>query len=384
MRGFLRFILALLVVLVIAWIGVWWYLEGQLVLGFRNMEAQLRANGWQVTHGAIARGNSPAVARFTVADLKLVPPANAGVAQPALTLPQAGAHVGIADWSMLHLDLPLSSTVTLQDGPSFSADFTSLAADYRIDPGVFFNHKRNSFRGGDLVATGFRLDSANTNFTLFSIATLISHTTVNQSADAGKTAFSLREQIDGMALSPIFVTLAHLSFNGKISSVGVAITLSGPVPADLDAWSQRVAAAIRAAGPRHPEAAARAAAPAIHAWAKQGGHGSFRLGLGLGPAVAHAAGSFSFNSEVQPQGDADVDASGLGAFFADIASAYPATVAQISALTAELQPYMVKSPDGGQQLKVKLALDKGAVTANGKQVATVPPVDWAALAKPAP
>lgn len=383
MRGFLRFILVLLAVLVIAWIGAWWYLEGRLVVGFRQMEAQLRANGWQVTHGAVTRGNSPLVARFGVADLKLVPPANGAMAQPELTLPQAGAHIGIGDWSILHIDLPLKSTMALRDGPSFAAEFTSLAADYRIDPGAYFRAGRNPVHGGDLVATGFRLDSANTNFTLFSISSLISHASFDQSAGAGKTAFSVQEQIGGMALSPIFVTLAHMPFNGKVSSVSVDLRLSGPVPANLQAVSQRVGAAAEAA-PRNPQALLRAAAPAIQAWAKQGGHGGFSLGLGLGPAVAHAAGSFGFDHSLQPRGQADVEANSLGEFLADIASAYPSMIGQISAITAGLQPYMVKSANGAQQLKAKLVLAKGRLTANGGQIAQVPPVDWAKLAASPP
>jgi hypothetical protein len=380
MRGFLRFILALLVLLVIAWIGAWWYVQSRMVLGFRHAEAEARAAGWQVSHGEITRGSSPLTARVNIADLSIVPPQAAEAAQPELTLPQAGAHIDAGSPFILHLDLPLRSALALRAGPSFSANFTSIDAAYRINPDAFLNPKRNPFRGGSFTATGFRLDSANTNFTLLSIATLTSQTVIHRSATAGATAFSLREQLGGLALSPIFVTLGHLPFHGQVKSLALSLDLSGPVPPDIGAVAQRMRAALRTSGPQHPQAALQAAAPAVKAWAQSGGHGSFGLGLGLGPATAHAAGSFSFDSALQPQGSADVTADRIGEFMADIANAYPATVGPISAITSALQPYLVKSAGGGQQLKVHLADQQQKLTANGNKIADVPKLDWNNLA----
>jgi hypothetical protein len=389
MRGVSRFLLALLLVLVVVWIGGWWYVQSRMVLGFRHAEASARAAGWQISHGAISRGSSPLAARLSIVNLKLVPPQNAsGAAQPALILPQAGAHINVGDPFTLHLDLPLQSMLALRDGPSFSVNFTSIDAAYRINRNAVFNPKRNPFRGGSFAASGFRLDSANTNFTLVSIATLTGSTAVHHSAGKGATAFSLREQLGGLALSPIFVTLAHLPFGGRINALTISLDLSGPVPPDLDAVAYQMREAIRTSGPRDSQAVLQAAAPAVKAaarsWAQGGGHGSFALGLGLGPATAHAAGLFSFNENLQPQGDADVTADQLGEFLADIASAYPALIGQISAITSALQPYLIKAPNGAQQLKVHLTDRNQTLTANGNKVVDVPKLDWNKPAAPAP
>ncbi len=380
MRGVLRFVLALALVLVIVWIGGWWYAESRMALGFRHAEAVARADGWQISHGEISRGSSPLTARVSIANLKLTPPPESpGAPQPTLILPQAGAHVDAGSPFILRLDLPLQSTLAVQAGPSFSVIFTSLDAVYRINRQAMFDPKRDPFRGGSFTATGFRLDSANTNFTLISIASLTGATELHHAAGASATALRLREQLGGFALSPIFVTLAHLPFNGRIKSLAVSLDLSGPVPPDLGAAAHRMQASMRS-GASDPRASLQAAAPALKAWAKGGGHGDFSLGLGLGPATAHATGQFSFDGNLQPVGDADVIADQLGEFLADIANAYPSLIAPVSAMTSGLQPYMVKAPGGAQQLKAHLAARNQQLTANGNKIATIPKLDWNNLA----
>ena len=380
MRGVFRLILALLLVLVIAWIGAWWYVQSRMVLGFRHAEAEARAAGWQVTHGEISRGYSPVTAQVHVADLRLVPPpgamATAQFSQPELTLPEAGAHIDIGSPLILHLELPLQSTLAFRDGPAFSLSFTSLAALYHVNPDAFVNAKEEPFRGGSLVATGFRLNSANTNFTLISVDTLSSVTTVDRRAGRDATAFSLREFLNGFAVSPIFVTLGHLPFNGQIKSLGLSLDLSGPVPPGIETLPQRMRAALRTEGPQDTQAMLEAAAPAAKSWAQGGGHGKFSLGLDLGPATAHATGAFSFDDRLQPQGSADILADRLGELLAQIATAYPALVGPISGITTALQPYFVKGPDGTQQLKLRLVDQKQVLTANGNKISTVPPVNW--------
>lgn len=376
MRRFLQFVLVLVLVLALAWIGLWWYAEGRINAGFRQEEANLRQQGWTVRHGQTVRGTSPLIARFTVADLRLTPPAHGGP-PVTITVPHASFSVHAADPATLAIDLPTRWTAALAGGPSFTLRFDRISGRLGFDPGTALGGGGDPLRSWRIEASGVRLDSANTNFTLASADSAAASVRRDPAAGAQATALALRAHLGGFALSPIFVTLGDLPFDGKLKDFDLALDVSGPpiaVPSDtldipLGPLSGDEGAAILARS-------WATLAPLLRPWAEAGGHGRYRLHLALGPLDAHAAGTFGFDSRLQPKARADVTADGISGFLGDLGNDYPALLAPVSHLTASLAPYLVKGPQGGQRLAAKLALAGGTVSANGRAVASVPPLVW--------
>lgn len=379
MRGVLRFLILLIVVLAIAYVGAWWYVQGRMAMAFRAQEHMLRQAGWTVSHGATARGSSPLAATYSVTDLTLSPP-DRGLPTPKITLPSFVMRAKITSPFTLDIGLPLAWHVAMSQGPAFTLQFTTISDQYHFDPNALLDHAPDPLRSGTLNFTGMRIDSADTNFTLISLASLHTDFTRNPAAGRSDTAFTVHETLTGLALSPIFVTLAHLPFDGKLASLQLGADFSGP---QLPPFAQSVLTPQTAGVTTNPDAAIAAwqqLGPAVHDWAKGGGHGDFTLAVDLGPLKAHTHGSFGFDTTVQPAGKATLVADGVGAFLGDIANAYPAAVGMISALSAQTAPYMSKAPSDAQRLTVNFALAGGVLTANGKKAADVPPLVWPAPA----
>jgi len=376
MRGVVRFLIALIVILAIAYLGGWWYVQSRMAVAFRHQEQTLRAAGWTISHGDTTRGSSPLAATYTIADLAITPPAQTAspdLPRPTITLPYFALKVDLAAPFTLDIGLPLTWRIAMSQGPAFALRFTTIHDDYQLDPNALIHDAPDPLRTGNLGFTGMRLDSADTNFTLISIGAYSATGTTDPTAGTGGTAFTLHQSLKDLALSPIFVTLGHLPFDGKLAALRFDIDLSGP-KFPTRAISPQPGAPLPKPGT--PEQAWQRIGPLVHDWAKAGGHGSFAIALDLGPLKAHDHGRFSFDATPQPQGRMTLVGDGVGEFLGDIASAYPQTVGIISLLTTQSAPYMSKTPNGHQRLTVDFGLANGILTANGKKIAHVPPIVW--------
>ncbi|MDD2876767.1 MAG: DUF2125 domain-containing protein [Acidiphilium sp.] len=383
MRGFVRFLVLLLGGLAIAYLGAWWYVQGRLGVAFRAQEQTLRQAGWTISHGATAEGNSPLAATFTVADLTFTPP-DQGLPTPKTTLPTLVLKIRPTAPFTLDVGLPLAWRVTTPQGPAFTVQFAAIHDRYNFDPNAVFDHAPDPLRAGMVAFTDMRVDSADTNFTLVSVKSFTADGTRNPQAGTSATAMTMHESLTGLALSPIFVTLGHLPFEGKLAALRLDLDLSGP---PLPSLAQTTIA------PHPVELVPNSLAgvavwqqlgPAIHAWAKAGGHGSYAIALSFGPLDAHEHGQFGFDRAVQPTGKATLTAEGVGEFLGDVANAYPATVNFISNITAQTAPYMAKTPAGIERLTIDFGLANGVLTANGKKAIDVPPITWPAETSTAP
>lgn len=375
MRGLVRFLLLLLVMTAIFWLGLWWYAEGRLELAVDQSVTAMRKAGWTVSHGPVIRGTSPLRAQVMVEDIKLTPPDRTGRA-PNVVLPGVLLRVRPSAPLTLDLALPTEWRIGLAAGPQLSVRFATIRDSYQFDLKAVLDRDPNPVRSGTFRATGMRVDGANTNFTLVSIAGLEATGIRDPLAGTSATAFSMHEKLTGVALSPIFTTLGNLPFDGKLKELTLDFTMSGPpihVPHDLLPPS---GAENLAAGSEAALAAWKIIGPAVHDWAAAGGHGTFGLGLKLGPLDARESGTFGFDDSTQPTAKVHLVADGLDATLGAIASRYPDMVDDISRLTAASAPYMSKGPKGGQRLKIDLELAHGVLSANGNKLVDVPRVVW--------
>lgn len=371
----LRLILPLILLLVLIWLGFWWYAQSQLVVGFHHAETKLREAGWTVSHGAIERGHSPLVAHMRVVNLQLTPPGAPG-ARPTIDFPTLGARVAITSPFTCAVDLPHHLSIHTAQGNEIAFDADRITQHFRIDPNAVLHRSKLPFRGGSLHVRALRISVASSNFPILTIGTIDAHTVLHPKADANATSLSLHETLSDIAVSPLFVTLVHLPFNGRISQYSIALKLSGPdllqslnsisTPPPMPAADQgaQLNAQLVELGTQ------------LRPWANQGGHGTFAVGLVIGPLDAKLHGAFKFDQTLQPEGTASLTATGLPAFLSAIGTAQPRFANALAAATAATTPFMVKGPGGHQKLDIALVLKNRALTLNGKPGATLPEINW--------
>jgi hypothetical protein len=379
MRAIIKFLLSLVVVFALVWLGLWWYAQGRLQAGFEGWAEQQATNGIKISYSGIQRGTSPLHALVTVQNLVLaLPPAPNGDTG-TVTLPSLGLRIDAATPTVFHTDLP--NKILLQIGSNIDAaiDTRTISVNEYLDPNAMFNKAVYPFRGGDLSATDVDILASQGSLLVLHVDNITGHSVINPNASATDTAIASSTSFDGIALSPILTRIASIPFDGKIGHLATSLTLSGPVPDDL----QGLVAQIRAV-PHDADAQQRIIMPVIHKWAAQGGNGSATLALTIGPTTANADGAIKFDANLQPEGTANLTANHLDQFLATITNAYPQLQADAAQIQAQLTPYLTTTTQDGQTLAIHTTYGNGAVTINGQKAADLPTVNWTTLENPPP
>ncbi len=380
MRGLLKFLLGLVIVLAIAWLGLWWYAQGRMQSGFTAWQAQLASQGWKIGYASETRGSSPARATLTLTNLTLSPPADDSGRTVTITLPTAVMRIEALNPLVLHTDLP--NKINVDAGSAFDAavTFTTVASQAALDPNVMFNKGAYPYRSGRFDATGIAILASQGSLLVLNIDHVAAHYTFDPSAGPSGRAVSLTEALDGVALSPLMTKLASIPFGGRISHLSLGVNLSGPVPPHLSG----LMAQIKAIPFGDQDAQMKLLAPVVHDWAAKGGSGDASFGAVIGPSTLNTAGSLKFDAKVQPEGTGDLTADHLDQFFAAVTSAYPDVQSTVAQTEAQLSAYITTTPQSGQKLTLHAVFGNGVVNVNGQKAADLPPVDWNALANPPP
>lgn len=379
MRGVIKFILSLIVVAAIAWVGLWWYAQGRLQSGFETWADTQATSGWKISYDSIKRGTSPLQALVTITNLTFTPPPGPSGETGSITLPSFALRIDAASPLVFHSDLP--DKISLVFGPNVDAVINSGSINLteNLDPSVLFNNTAYPFRGGDFSASNIDILASQGSLLVLHIDSITSHADLNLAAGSAATAMFTTTSLDGIALSPILTKIASIPFDGKINNISLTATLSGPVPDNIAS----LAAQVRATQ-NDVTAQEKLLIPVIHKWAAQGGSGNISLGLAIGPSTAKADAAVKFDANLQPNGTADVSASHLDEFTSAILAAYPQFQDDVAQAEALLTPYITTTDQGGQTLGVNVVYGPPAVTVNGTKLADMPKVDWNALENPAP
>ena len=378
MRAIIKFLLSLVLVLVIVWVGLWWYAQGRLQDGFQNWADTQAASGWKITDSGITRGTSPMHAVVTIGNLTLTPPADATGETGTISLPSLALRIDALNPLVFHTDLPNKISVAIGQSVDLAINTSSIAVSENLDSNALFNKAVYPFRGGDFSAGNVDILASQGSLLVLHIDSISSHADLNLAAGAGATAVATNTSFNGLSLSPLLTKVAQIPFNGQVSNFSLGLTLSGPLPADLTA----LAAQIRAIDPHDQAAQAKVIIPAIRKWASQGGTGSTTIGLTVGPTTAKADAAVKFDANVQPSGTADLSANHLDELTGAITNAYPQVQDTISQAEAQLSPYLTTTSTGGQTLVMNLVYGPPGITINGQKVADMPPVNWDALENP--
>ncbi len=375
MRGFLKFLLAVVVVVVLAWLGLWWYAQGRMQAGFTNWVNQTSANpGIKVSFDSMSRGTSPLAATLNLVNLRITVQPDANVPPVTFVLPSFALRINAADPTLVHFDLPPQVNIDASDGTG-TVRFGSVAVTEQINPTALFSPKVPTFNGTDATADNIDLLASGGSLLVLHIDHFMAHAVVNENATAGQNALRVHEELDGMAVSPLLTKIASIPFDGKIDQLTNSLTLSGPLPANWQAAIKQ----FDALPPSDQNGRQKLTLQEMQDWAAHGGHGTFGLQLAIGPSKLKASAAVQFDAKAQPSGTASLTADHLGAFSGAVVNAYPMAQADVSQLEAMLSPYISATTPGGQTLTMHVAYGAGGVMINGQKVADMPPVDWTAL-----
>jgi hypothetical protein len=380
MRGVIKFVLTLVLVFVLAWLGLWWYAQGRLQNGFSAWAEQQAANGVTIAYSGLQRGTSPTEALLTISNLTITFPAIQSGAQPVITLPSLNLRLEALSPTILHLDLPNKITFNGGGNLDLAMNAGSISQSDDLDPNALFNSSVYPFRGGDFSAGDVDILASSGSLLVLHMDSIAAHADFNLAAGAGQTALNETFTMNGMALSPLVTHVASIPFEGKINQFGFNLNLSGPVPPQFFSAIQQVRAGVH-----DTVAQQKIIMPVIHQWASQGGTATTGLNLAIGPSTASADAAVKFDANLQPTGTANLTADHLDEFTTAITTAYPQFAPAIAGVLAQLTPYITTTTQTGQTLTMHAIYGTtSGVTINGTKITDMPPVDWTTLENPAP
>jgi hypothetical protein len=378
MRNVLNALLLLVVVLVIAWTGLWWYAQGRMQEGLTAWVAEVSQNAsLKASYASVTRGTNPLAATVTLTNLQFTLQPGANTPPVTVTLPSVTERINAGNPLLAHIDLPAQINFSTARGDA-SVTFGTIDFAEHLDPRALFDKTVQPFSGSDITATDINLLASGGSLQVLHIDSLDDHGVVNANAGAGQAALTGGFTFKCIALSPLLTRIASVPFGGKITELGFTTTISGPVPAN---WRD-LANQINALPVDDKTGQAKLTFTALHGWAAAGGNAKFGITLQVGPSTLSADTAVAFDANVQPSGTANVTADHLDAFSATITSAYPQVQDNVNQIEAQLSPYLSTTNDGGQVLTVHLVYGSGAVSINGQKVSDMPPMDWNLLENP--
>ena len=378
MRILVRTLLALVIVLVAAWVGLWWYAQQRMQAGITAWADRMVSQGdVKVAYDSLTRGTSPLAATVNLTNLLITVQPDPNVAPISIALPSVALEIDAANPLVLHTDLPNQINISTSRG-DFAITFGSISQTQKIDLHALLAPEIEPFNTGDINASNINMLASSGSLLVLHIDNYAGHAAYNRQADASQIAFNCVETLKGIALSPLLTRLASIPFGGRVTQMGLTMNVSGPVPNNLQAlMSQYDAVPMGDKAGRE-----KIVFQVLHGWAAQGGKADGRLNLAVGPSTLNAGGDVSFDANAQPQGKADLTADHLDAFSAAITNAYPDAQNAVNEAQARLSPYLSSTDTGGQTLTMHVVYGIGAVNINGQKVSDMPPLNWDILENP--
>lgn len=391
MRGILKGLAGLIILLAILWLGGWFLAEMRLKQLVTARIDKINQTGLEhISYDSLVLGRSP-----LTASIKLINPlvsvkdtlnADGGAAPDAsadtgttplfnISAASFGAHIDLLAPLLLHLDVPTTINIISQKA-SGVLTFNAVSASETLSPGVWMGDVSNPVTGGKAEFSGINLLASSGSLQVAQIGRLSVHETLDTKAGTNGTAVSLEEELDDLQLSPIIAKLINLPFGGQLKHLALTVKLSGP-------FNWQDFAAQNAA--QQDEAKARKfQMETLHQWALAGGHAEATLNAQLGPSQFAADGKVAFDSTAQPSGDGNLTADQLDQLTAALTGAYPWMQDWVNEIQARMSPYLSTSEQTGQQLSLHSKFGKDGIFLNGQRTGDMPPLDWDKLINPPP
>jgi hypothetical protein len=380
MRALLQLLLGLLVIVVVAWVGLWWYAEGRIEDGITDWATRTASSGQiRVSYDQMSRGGSPLSATVVVHNMRLIVSPSQLAIPVTVTFPVVTFAIGAANPTLLDIDAGSQLSIAGAKGDVALTYDSALLVEH-LNPQALFAKTANPVTSSELKSSNINVLASSGSLQVLHIDTIDAQGAYNATAGAGESAVSLSEFFQGMTLSPLVTRLAGLPFDGRIAEVAFTLNANGPVPPSwLTLQSQ-----LKTIPAGDPAARQKLLVTALHDWAAGGGVANSTARLVLGPSTVTTNANVKFDANVQPIAGGDAVATHLDAFTQAIANAYPQLQPQIAQFEAVMSPYLTTNSDDGQVLTIHLTAANGNVAINGKTIAPLPPVDWNSLENPPP
>ncbi len=375
MRRIAKLLGGIIVILAIAWLGLWWYAQGREAQGLQALATQWSqphhfsdGGSLQFSYNGISRGTNPLAATATLQNPRWsvqIP----GVPGPiTLSLPGATLRIAVTDPLALHLDLPKQIDLTSSRATA-AVTFGASDIRYQLIPQALFRPGTYpNFSQADASFSDINVLASNGSLQLLHIDDLAEHVTLAPSAGKTQTAVAVTDKLDGLTLPAWLVQAARIPFNGQIAHADFALEIAGPL--DFQAYYDQL---VRITDPRER---LHFIMETLHQWAAAGGHAKAGLTLAIGPSTLRAKGDVAFDANVQPSGQFDLTADQLDQFTNALTSAYPDIAQDVNYAEALLSPYLSTTQASGQTLTLHGSYGNGAVTINGQKVSDMKPLDW--------
>lgn len=376
MKRFTKGLVGLILLVILAWLGVWFYAEMRIKQLVEARIEQINSSGsGQLTYAKIITSRSPLVAGVSLTNPQLNMVLTPSSLPVDITAARIGAHVNLFDPLTLHIDFPLKITLG-KPGEAGILTFASANVTESLTPSVWRGNTLNPISAGLYDFKGISLFASNGSLEVAQIDSLSLTQTLNAQANTAKTALMLTENLKNLQISPLFARLFGLPFNGKITSLASSLSLSGPLNWEQIAHQE---ASLQTNDQRH-----MFLMQTFHQWAKSGGNAQGNLSLQIGPSHMQTDFTLAFDQQVQPKGTANISADHLTEFDDALVAAYPDLQTSISQIEASLAPYTSSTPQGGQVLQLHATYGQDGVFLNGQKTGTEPYLNWNALLSSAP
>ena len=371
MRHFIKGLIGVVILIILVWLGSWYYAETRLKQLVMAQINAINATGTeQVSYDQIITSHSPLVISLALLNPKLEITQTSGPQSFSISTARIGGHIDLLNPFLLHFDLPHSFTLS-GPGGSGALTFATATATETLPPSIWLGHRLNSPITGDADFTGLDLLASNGSLELAQIDQLSLHQTTNPSASLKQTAVTSTVLIQNFRVAPIFTRMFNLPFNGTISRLALSFTLSGPLNEapftgqnmDMQNDTQRKKLMLQSA----------------YEWAKAGGHGQGHLDLLIGPSALTTDFTLGFDQQIQPKGTVEISADHLITFGTTLANSSPGLVDVINRIYQNLRPYL---SDNGNVLNMHIAYNQSGVFLNSQKFDDMPFLDWNQLLNP--
>ena len=201
MRGMARLAASVILVLAVAWGGLWWYAEGRLHDMLAAYAARLTtADGTStLNYDNISVGMSPLTASATLNNVRWnLQPAGTN-AQSVITLAHVSAWIDAFDPLVMHIGLPDRIDISTSRGAA-SVTFGATAISYRLEPATLFNRNIYPVTSGTLMFHDIDVLAGGGAMQFLHIDDITVQSSLNAGAGPNQTAMEVTESIDGMAL----------------------------------------------------------------------------------------------------------------------------------------------------------------------------------------
>lgn len=368
MRRLMKSLTGVVVLIILAWLAIWFYTEMRLKQLVEAHIAQINSlNAGEISFDRLTTNNSPWVASVALINPEItIKPAESS--QPlSIRMAKIGAHINLFHPLTLHIDFPLSLTFS-QHGETGVLTFANANIKETLNPSIWLGKTLNPALNSAAEFTGINLLASGGSLELATIDHLTLHQATPSYASKDQIALKLIANLQGFHLSPLFTHLLGVPFDGEIKNLSSSLTLSGPFNTEQIAKQEL---SITGSEQRQEFIMQQ-----LYQWAKAGGHAQGSIGLQIGPSQMQTNFILAFDKDVQPLGRVTITASQIDQFSTALSTAYPSLKNAINAAENALSSYSSSADQNGQTLNINATYNQSGVYVNGKKTGTQPYLNW--------